>query len=94
MMDISCESADSIIHKDLKYHKIYARWVPKQLTDEHKHAYNFCSSITKERLSCNVLSQVMKRVCTTMNVQANTKAWSGNTSSITQDDEIQKCAFC
>jgi hypothetical protein len=35
----------------------------------------------KERLSCNGLSQVMKHGCTTMNLQANVKAYSGNTSS-------------
>jgi hypothetical protein len=38
-LDISCGSACSIINKDLRYHKIHARWVPKQLTDEHKQAH-------------------------------------------------------
>jgi len=37
-LDISCGSAYSIIHKNLKYYKICARWVTKQLTDEHKWA--------------------------------------------------------
>jgi hypothetical protein len=32
-LDISCGSANSIIHKDLGYHNICARWVTKQLTD-------------------------------------------------------------
>jgi len=31
-------SAYSIIHEALGYHKICARWVPKQLTDGHKRA--------------------------------------------------------
>jgi hypothetical protein len=35
-LDINCESAYSIIHEHLRYHKICARWVPKQLTDEHR----------------------------------------------------------
>jgi hypothetical protein len=35
----------------------------------------------KERLSCKKLSQAMKHKCITMNLQANIKAWSGNTSS-------------
>jgi hypothetical protein len=38
-MNISCGSAYSNIHKDLGYHKICARWVPKQLKDEHKWAH-------------------------------------------------------
>jgi hypothetical protein len=32
----------------------------------------------KERLFCNGLSQEMKHGCTTMNLQANVKAWTGN----------------
>jgi hypothetical protein len=30
------QTAYSIIHEDLRYHELCARWVPKQLTDEHK----------------------------------------------------------
>jgi hypothetical protein len=37
-LDIRYGSAYYIIHEDLRYHKICARWVPKQLTDEHKQA--------------------------------------------------------
>jgi hypothetical protein len=37
-LDISCGSAYSTIHDDLRYHKICARWVANQLTDEHKQA--------------------------------------------------------
>jgi hypothetical protein len=37
-MDLSCGSSYYIIHKDLRYHKICARWVPKWLTDENKWA--------------------------------------------------------
>jgi hypothetical protein len=73
--------------------------VPKQLNisinrNTWKHACNFCSDIMKkERLFCNDFSQVMKRRCTTMNLLANVKAWSG-THAITQDKEIQKYVFC
>jgi len=37
-LDTSCGFAYSIIHEDLGYHNIFARWVPEQLTDEHKWA--------------------------------------------------------
>jgi len=37
-LDIIYGSAYSIIHND-RYHEICARWVPKQLTDEHKWAH-------------------------------------------------------
>jgi len=37
-LDTSCGSEYSIICKGLEYHKICARWVSKQLTDEHKWA--------------------------------------------------------
>jgi len=37
-LDVSCGSAYFIIQEDLGYHKICARWVPKQLTDKHKWA--------------------------------------------------------
>jgi len=39
ILDISCGSAYSIIHEDLGYHKICARWVPKKLSDEHKQVH-------------------------------------------------------
>jgi hypothetical protein len=53
-LHISCGSSYSIIHRDLGYHKICARWVSKQLTDEHKWhvwkcAYNFHSDIIYRR---------------------------------------------
>jgi hypothetical protein len=38
-LDICCGSAYSIIQKDFEFHKICARGVPKQLTDEQKWAY-------------------------------------------------------
>ena len=35
-MDVSYGSAQAIVHDDLGYHKVCARWVPKQLTSQHK----------------------------------------------------------
>jgi len=44
------------------------------------YSINFCSNIMKEeRLSCNGLSQAMKHGCTTVNLEANVKAWGSNT---------------
>jgi hypothetical protein len=37
-LEISCGSAYSITYENIRYHKICAQWVPKQLTDEHKQA--------------------------------------------------------
>jgi len=31
-------SAYNIVHNDLGYRKVCSRWVPKQLSDDHKHA--------------------------------------------------------
>jgi HD-GYP domain-containing protein (c-di-GMP phosphodiesterase class II) len=36
VLDISYGSAYSIMHDELKYRKVYSRWVPKQLTEDHK----------------------------------------------------------
>jgi len=35
---ISCASAYSVIHDDPDYYRIFARWLPKQLTDECEQA--------------------------------------------------------
>jgi len=66
-LDVSCGSAYSVIHKDLKYRKICATWVPKQFTNQHKWAhvemcmlFFFCNDIMKkEGLSYNELSQLI-----------------------------------
>jgi hypothetical protein len=36
VLDISYGSAYSIMHDELKYRKVCSRWVPKQLTEDHK----------------------------------------------------------
>jgi len=35
-LSLSIGSVETIIHEHLKFSKVSARWVPKQLTDEHK----------------------------------------------------------
>jgi hypothetical protein len=35
--NISIGSACFVVHDNLQFHKVCARWVPKELTDEHKH---------------------------------------------------------
>jgi hypothetical protein len=35
-LNISTGSAYSVVHGNLQFHKVCARWVPKELTDEHK----------------------------------------------------------
>jgi histone-lysine N-methyltransferase SETMAR len=37
IVGISYGSAQAIVQDDLGYHKVRARWVPKQLTAQHKH---------------------------------------------------------
>jgi transposase len=36
VLDISYGSTYSIMHDELKYRKVCSRWVPKQLTEDHK----------------------------------------------------------
>jgi len=44
-LDVSYGYAYSIIHEDCGNHKICARWVPKQLIDEHDgHAWKYASN--------------------------------------------------
>jgi hypothetical protein len=35
-LNISIGSAYSVMHDKFQFHKVYTRWVPKELTDEHK----------------------------------------------------------
>jgi hypothetical protein len=92
---ISCGPEYSIIYENLRYQNS-ARWVPKQLTDEHKQK-NMCaiffSNIMKERFSCNRLSQVMRHGCTTITCKQTSKH-GVETHVITKGQEIQKCALC
>ena len=36
--NMSHGSAYTIVHNDLGYRKVCSRWVPRQLSDDHKHA--------------------------------------------------------
>jgi hypothetical protein len=43
-LNISIGSAYSVVHVNLQFHKVRARWVPKELADEHKHmCLDICS---------------------------------------------------
>jgi len=78
-LNLSCQSAYSIIQKDLRYHKIYARSLLMSTNGyTWKCACNLCNVIVKEKLLCNGLLQVMKHGYTTTNLQANIKACSGH----------------
>jgi hypothetical protein len=35
-LNISIESSYSVVHDNIQFHKMCARWVPKELMDEHK----------------------------------------------------------
>jgi hypothetical protein len=37
--NMSHDSAFSIVHDDLGYRKVCSRWVPRQLSDDHKRAH-------------------------------------------------------
>jgi len=47
LLDISVGSAHHTIHDELKFRKVYARWVPKRLTPEMKER---CDSACQELL--------------------------------------------
>jgi hypothetical protein len=38
-LNISIGPAYSVVHDNLQFLKVYTRWVPKKLTDEHKHMH-------------------------------------------------------
>jgi len=48
---ISCGSGYSIIHEELGYHKICARWVTKQLTYEHKQVCSVSAASLQQKTS-------------------------------------------
>jgi hypothetical protein len=37
-LNMSHGSVYSIVHDDLRYRRVYSRWVPRQLSDDHEHA--------------------------------------------------------
>jgi len=48
--NMSYGSVYNIVHGDLGYRKVCSRWVPKQLSDDHKHARQ---TICQEHLDCH-----------------------------------------
>ena len=51
MLDLSRSTVHRITHEDLKFKKVCSRWVPKQLTDEHKRQRLDCARRNLERLA-------------------------------------------
>jgi hypothetical protein len=99
-LDISCGSAYSVIYEDLSIIEFVqggchiSLWMS---INGHawKRACNFCrDTMKKARLSFNGLLQAMQHRCTTMNLQADVKTWSGSTRHHPRPQEILKCAFC
>jgi hypothetical protein len=73
-LNISIRSAYSVMHDNLNFHQVCARWVPKELTDEHKRMrLDICS----RHLACycnegdNFLQWMMKPGFTTINQKPN-----------------------
>jgi transposase len=68
-LNISIGSAYSVVHDNLQFHRVCARWVPKELEDEHKHELNqpetkgksmqwkHLSPPAANRTGCNMLSK-------------------------------------
>jgi hypothetical protein len=99
-LDIRCGSAYSNNHEDLGYHKTCARWVPKQLTDEHR--WTLCGNVR----AIFAVTSWRRRDFPAMDChkQWNMGAPLGTCKQtskhgvevyiITHDQGIQKCAFC
>jgi hypothetical protein len=88
-----------IIHEELGYHKICARWVSEQLTDEHKWAHmetclHSCSNIVKECLFLQLLVTLNETWVHQYESASKCQKHGMETHVITQNQEIQKCAFC
>jgi len=47
---VSHGCAYNIVHNDLGYRKVYSRWVPRQLSNDHKRAQQ---TICQEHLDCH-----------------------------------------
>lgn len=63
-LDISWGFTYSIIHEDVEYHKICARWMPKELTEEHKWA---CMEMSRQfSQQCHEGEAIMHRLSQAM----------------------------
>jgi hypothetical protein len=64
-LNIGIGSAYSMVHDNLQFHKMCARWVPKKVTVEHKHMRldilpaTWLDIMKKVTTFCNELSKVM-----------------------------------
>jgi len=77
-------SAYEIIHNTLGFRKVCARWISKQLTMLHKHAWTsankiWISMIKKMTPSWSESSLVTKHGSTITSQSVNGKLWNGNT---------------
>ena len=85
LLDISVGSAHHIIHDELKFRKVCARWVPKRLTPEMKErramlAKSFCVGMRlMVKHFCSVSSLGMRVWYTSTSQKESDKAWSGAT---------------
>jgi hypothetical protein len=72
-LNISIGFAYSVVHGNLQFLKICAKWVPKELMDEHKHLHStflpasWLIITRKVTTFCNGYSQVMKPGFTSIN---------------------------
>ncbi|KAF8785123.1 Protein GVQW3 like protein [Argiope bruennichi] len=62
-VDVSVGTVCTIVYDRLRYRKVCAHWVPKQLADQHKELrmhFNICFGIMKIQLSWSGSSEVIK----------------------------------
>jgi len=52
LFNMSHGSAYSIVHNDLRYRKVCSRWVPRQLSDDHKRAWQTICQEHLDRHAC------------------------------------------
>jgi len=83
ILSLCVGSVETIIHEHLKFSKVSARWVPKQLTDEHKQQPVSLLSLGIEKNKMNfwvVLLLVMKHGFIIIHQKASSGQCSGSTS--------------
>ena len=84
VLQISHGSAYELMHNKLRFHKVCARWVPKQLTDVHKQTrVDICKNIwiamvTNETSSQTKSSLVTKYGSIITSRRVNGRVWNGN----------------
>ena len=82
--NMSHGSAYNIVHDDLRYRKVWSRWVPRHLSDDHKHAQMICQEhldrhADKEMLFSNEMWQETSPGCNIMNQRVRDNRCRGST---------------